>query len=113
MTPAAALLLCGAIGCDVSAAVSLKLAEGFTRPVPSVVVVVGYIGSVVFLGLAIDRGLDIGIGYALWSAAGTTLVALAGAVFFRERLGIVALVGIAFIVVGAILVNLGTAHLDA
>ncbi|WP_045824297.1 hypothetical protein [Williamsia herbipolensis] len=64
MTPAAALLLCGAIGCDVS-------------------------------------------------AAGTTLVAIAGAVFFRERLGLVALVGIAFIVVGAILVNLGTAHIDA
>src|SRR5438105_2566144 len=61
--------LAGAISLEVVATLNLKLSEGFTRFWPSVVVVLGYIGSFSLLGATLKK-IDVGTVYAIWSGAG-------------------------------------------
>lgn len=82
----------------------LKSAEGFTRLVPSVVVVVSYVVAFFFLGLAL-RTLPVGIAYAIWAGVGVALIALAGYVFFGQRLDVPAIAGMALIVAGVVVIN--------
>ncbi|MGF7122831.1 DMT family transporter [Rhodococcus sp. AG1013] len=100
-------LLAGAIACEVVATLSLKAADGFSRLAPSVIVVIGYAMAFALLGFALQRGLDVGVGYAIWSAVGTTVVALLGVLVFRESLSLTAIAGIALIIAGVVLVDLG------
>jgi small multidrug resistance pump len=102
------LLLMGAIGTEIVATLSLKASDGFSRLPPSILVVVGYISSFTLLGLALNRGLPVGLGYAIWAAVGTTAVAILGALFFGESLSTMAIVGIVLIVAGVGLLNLGS-----
>jgi small multidrug resistance pump len=104
------VLLIGAIVCEIVATMSLKVSEGFSKLSPSILVVIGYVCSFTLLGLALNRGLPISVGYAIWAAAGTTVVAILGVVFFRESLSGMALAGIALIIVGVALLNLGNSH---
>ncbi|MDI9948067.1 MULTISPECIES: DMT family transporter [Rhodococcus] len=102
------VLLAGAIVCEIVATLSLKVSEGFSKLPPSLLVVIGYVCSFTLLGLALNRGLPVSVGYAIWAAAGTTIVAILGVVFFRESLSGVAIAGLALIVVGVGLLNLGS-----
>ncbi|MDV7354612.1 SMR family transporter [Rhodococcus oxybenzonivorans] len=102
------VLLAGAIVCEIVATLSLKVSEGFSKLPPSLLVVIGYVSSFTLLGLALNRGLPVSVGYAIWAAAGTTIVAILGVVFFRESLSGVAIAGLALIVVGVGLLNLGS-----
>ncbi|WP_342659775.1 Multidrug resistance protein EbrA [Rhodococcus ruber] len=102
------VLLAGAIVCEIVATLSLKVSEGFSRFGPSVLVVVGYVCSFTLLGLALNRGLPVSIGYAIWAAAGTTVVAVLGILLFGESLSGLAISGIVLIVVGVALLNLGS-----
>jgi small multidrug resistance pump len=102
------VLLAGAIVCEIVATLSLKVSEGFSKLPPSLLVVIGYVSSFTLLGLALNRGLPVSVGYAIWAAAGTTIVAILGVVFFRESLSGVAIAGLALIVVGVGLLNFGS-----
>ncbi|MDZ7789054.1 MAG: SMR family transporter [Xanthomonadales bacterium] len=82
----------------------LKSAEGFTRLVPSVVVVVSYIVAFFFLGLAL-KTLPVGIAYAIWAGVGVALIALVGYAFFGQRLDAPAILGMALIVAGVVVIN--------
>ena len=106
------ILLVGAIGTEIVATLSLKASEGFSKLPPSILVVVGYICSFTLLGLALNRGLPVSIGYAIWAAVGTTLVAILGVLFFGESLSTIAIIGIVLIVGGVGLLNLGS-HVSA
>jgi small multidrug resistance pump len=64
------ILLGCAILSEVSATISLKLSDGFSELVPSVVVVVGYIASFLLLARALKRGLPVGVAYGVWAPAG-------------------------------------------
>ncbi|GAA4779425.1 multidrug efflux SMR transporter Mmr [Actinomycetospora chlora] len=101
------LLLALAILSEVVATVSLKLSEGFTRLVPSVVVVVGYLLAFGLLSQALARGLGIGVAYGLWAAAGVALVAVAGTVLLGESLTWVQVGGIALVITGVLALELG------
>ncbi|MDH6283619.1 DMT family transporter [Prescottella agglutinans] len=101
-------LLAGAIACEIVATLSLKAADGFSRLLPSVIVVIGYASAFALLGFALQRGLSVGVGYAIWSAVGTTVVAILGVLFFKESLSLPAIAGIALIVVGVVLIELGS-----
>lgn len=101
-------LLAGAIACEIVATLSLKAADGFSRLLPSVIVVIGYASAFALLGFALQRGLNVGVGYAIWSALGTTVVAILGVLFFKESLSLPAIAGIALIVVGVVLIELGS-----
>lgn len=99
------LFLAGAIALEIAGTTSMKLSHGFSRPLPSVLLFVFYLGSIVALTLAL-RKIDVSIAYAIWSGVGTAAIALIGILFFREQVSAVKLVSIALIVLGVIGVNL-------
>ncbi len=101
-----------AILSEVVATTSLKFSEGFTKLVPSVVVVVGYGLSFYLLSITL-KVMPIGVAYAIWSGVGLILTVIAGVILFRETLDWARITGILFIVVGIILINViskSTAH---
>lgn len=104
------LLLVLAIVSEVSATVSLKLSEGFTRLVPSIIVVIGYLAAFGFLSQALKRGMSIAIAYGIWSAIGVAAVAAIGAMFLRESLTLIQLGGIVLVILGVLALELGRAH---
>ena len=97
-----------AIALEVSATLSLRAAEGFTHPLWLIVVVLGYSGSLWLLSVVLDRGMAVGVAYGIWSAIGVVLTAVLGTVLFGELLGPVQIVGVGVIVVGVLLVELGS-----
>lgn len=104
------LFLAGAIITEVIATTALKLSEGFSRPVPSIVVVVGYLAAFGLLSQALVRGMAIGVAYGVWAAVGVALVAVVGAVLFGEGMTAVQLGGIALVIAGVLALELGAAH---
>ncbi|QIS19299.1 DMT family transporter [Nocardia terpenica] len=104
------LLLGLAIVSEVTATVSLKVSEGFSKAVPSVIVVVGYAAAFYFLSQALKRGMSIGVAYGVWSAIGVAAVATIGALFLGERLTLVQVGGIGLVILGVLALELGGAH---
>ena len=96
-----------AIVLEVMATLSLRASEGFSKLGYSVLVVLGYAGAFVALNLVLRRGLPIGIAYGIWAAVGVALVALLGKLFFDDPLTPLIGVGIALIIGGVLLVELG------
>jgi small multidrug resistance pump len=99
------LYLSVAIAAEVTGTSFLKSSEGFTRPGPSAVVVIGYLVSFYFLSLTLNT-MPVGIAYAVWAGAGVALITLIGWVFFAQSLDVAAIIGIALIVVGVMVINL-------
>ena len=84
---------------EVSWAIGLKLSEGFTKPVCSVVTVVCMIASFYFLSIAL-KNLPLGTAYAIWTGIGTIGTVILGVIFFKEPITVMRIVCIAFIVFG-------------
>ncbi|MGN6300875.1 MAG: DMT family transporter [Angustibacter sp.] len=95
------LLLSLAIGTEIAATVSLKASEGFTRLVPSIIVVVGYVASFALLARAL-RTIEVGVAYAIWSAVGTAAVAVLGILLFGESATLAKAFWIGVIIVGVV-----------
>lgn len=102
------LLLLGAVICEVIATTALKLSEGFTRPLPLVVVAVGYGLSFFLLSLTL-KTIPMGIAYGIWSGVGIVLISVIGWVWFRQGLDLAALIGLALILAGVLVINLFSA----
>ena len=68
---------------EVGWAIGLKYAEGFTRPIPSILTLVSMVVSVVLLGIAL-RELPVGTGYAVWTGIGSVGTAILGIVLFGD-----------------------------
>lgn len=104
-------LLAIAICSEVIGTLSLKASEGFTRPIPSIIVVVTYGLAFYFLSLTL-KTIPVGIAYAVWSGIGVTLVALIGWLAFGQKLDFAAVAGMALIIAGVVVLNLfsGTAQ---
>ncbi len=98
------LYLIVAICAEVAGTTALKASEGFTRLAPSAVVVVTYGIAFFFLSLTL-RTIPVGIAYAIWSGVGMVLIALIGWVIHGQALDFPAILGIAFIIVGVVLVQ--------
>jgi small multidrug resistance pump len=99
------LFLAIAIISEITATSSLKASAGFTRVIPSIVVVIGYALSFYFLSLTL-KVIPIGIAYAIWAGLGIVLLAIVGWVFYDQQLDTAALVGMSFIVAGVVIMNL-------
>lgn len=99
------LFLAVAIVSEVVATSALKSSEGFTRLVPSLLVAVGYGLAFYFLSLAL-KSIPLGVAYAVWAGLGIVLVALAAWVVFGQKLDAWAFVGMGFIIVGVLILNL-------
>ncbi|WP_445190319.1 DMT family transporter [Pseudonocardia sp. Cha107L01] len=101
------VLLAGAILSEVTATISLRLSEGFSKAIPSTVVVVGYLLSFVLLAQVLKRGLSVGVAYGIWAAVGVSLVALIGAVFLGESLTWIQVGGLVLVIAGVVAVQSG------
>jgi small multidrug resistance pump len=99
------LYLAIAIVAEVIGTSTLKSTHNFTRLVPSLVVAACYITSFLLLSELV-KWMPVGIVYAIWSGAGIVLVTIVAAIWLKQPLDLPALVGIAFIVVGVVIVNL-------
>lgn len=99
------LLLTVAIVSEVIATSALKASEGFTRLVPSCIVVVGYGVAFYFLSLAL-KSLPVGIAYAAWAGLGIVLVSAVAWIIYGEKLDAWAFVGIGLILSGIMVLNL-------
>lgn len=93
-----------AILSEVVATSALKATEGFTRGMPSLVVVVGYVCAFFFLSLTL-RVIPLGVAYAVWSGIGLALVSLVGWLVYHQPLDAAALAGIGLIVAGVVVLN--------
>lgn len=99
-----------AITAEVAGTISLKLSEGFSRLVPSVVVVVGYLLAFYALSQALTRGLPVGVAYGIWAATGVAAIAVIGAVFLGESLTWVQVGGIGLVIAGVLALEVGGSH---
>lgn len=93
-----------AILAEVAATSCLRASAGFTKPLPSAVVVGGYVVAIWFLALAL-KVIPVGVGYAIWSGVGVTLLAGIGWLFLGQKLDLPALLGIGLIVAGVVVLN--------
>lgn len=93
-----------AIVAEVIATSSLKAAEGFTKLGPSLMVIVGYMAAFFLLSLVL-RHMTVGIAYAIWSGVGIILLALVGAIAFREMPDTPAIIGMGLIIAGVIVIH--------
>ena len=93
-----------AIISEVAATSFLKSSEGFTKLVPSVIVVVGYCLAFYFLSLTLEE-IPIGVAYAVWSGVGIAALAVVSVVFFDQKLDIAGIVGFALIILGVIVLR--------
>ena len=100
-----ALILFFAVLSEVIATTSLKFSEGFTKLVPSIIVVVGYGLSFYLLSMTL-KVMPIGIAYALWSGIGITLTVLLGKIIWNESLDWARVTGIILIIIGTLVINL-------
>ncbi len=93
-----------AIVAEVVGTSSLKACEGFTRLVPSLLVVAGYGLSFFFLSIAVQT-IPLGIAYAIWSGLGSVLIVLVGWTVLKQPIGAGAILGIALIITGCVVLN--------
>ena len=93
-----------AIGLEVSGTTCMKLSQGSAKLVPTVLIFVFYLLSIVSLTLAV-RHIDISVSYAVWSGLGTALIALIGIAWFGESLTVVKAIALGMIIVGVAAVH--------
>lgn len=94
-----------AILCEVFATSFLKVADGFTRPLPSLAVAVGYGLAFYCLSMAL-RTMPVGVAYAIWCGVGIVLITAIAWIAYDQRLDASALAAIALILIGTLMLNL-------
>jgi small multidrug resistance pump len=100
------LFLAGSILTEVAATLALRVASRGRRRWYAAVAT-GYLLAFTGLSLTLRHGMDLGVAYGTWSATGVALTALAGRVLFREPLTWLMALGVALIVGGVLLIELG------
>jgi len=83
----------------------LKSTEEFTKTVPSVIVIVCYLLSFWLLTLTL-REMAVGVMYAIWSGLGIVLVAAVAAIYYKQVPDLAAMVGMALIIAGVLVIHL-------
>lgn len=99
------LFLAAAILLEVAGTVSMKLSEGFTRLLPSIMLFVFYAASFTALTFSLKK-IDLSIAYTVWAGVGTALIALVGILYFREPVTMMKSVSICLIIIGVAGLNL-------
>lgn len=99
------LYLAVAIISEVIATMALKYSDGFTRVVPSIIVLIGYSCAFFFLSIVL-RQLPVGITYAIWAGLGIVLTTLASNLLLNQKLDAAAFAGMGLIITGVCIINL-------
>lgn len=98
------LYLLIAVIAEVIATSALNASKGFTQLIPSTITCIGYLIAIYFLALTM-KSIPMGITYALWSGAGIVLISTIGWLVFKQHLDSAAMIGLAFILVGIVIIN--------
>jgi small multidrug resistance pump len=98
------LYLALAIVSEVIGSSFIKASDGFTKAAPAVVVVVTYLIIFYFLSIAL-RGIQLGLAYAIWAGVGIVLTSLVSVFIFKQSIDFPAIVGIALIISGVVIIN--------
>jgi small multidrug resistance pump len=99
-------LLTGAIVSEVTAILALRAFQD--HPAWLVVTLIGYPVSFVLLTLVLRAGMPIGVAYGIWGAIGTAATAVLASVIFGDPFTWAIVLGIGFIIIGVLLVELGS-----
>lgn len=99
------LCLAIAITAEVIATTSMKALDGFSRPLPLLLVVAGYSLSFWMLSLVV-KTIPVGIAYAIWAGLGIVLVSVAAAAIYQQKLDLPAVLGMVLIVAGVVVIQL-------
>lgn len=109
--PAYAVLALAIMG-EVIATTALKASGGFTKLVPSIIVLLGYGAAFVLLSQVLDR-IPVGIAYAVWAGGGIVLIAALAWIVYGQRPDFWGFAGMGLILAGVLVLNLlskTTAH---
>ena len=98
------LILIVAIIFEVIGTAALKSSEGGTRLIPSVIMAISY-GVAIFLLSIVLKTIPMGIGYGIWSGVGIILITIVGWFFYQQQIDIAALIGIGFICIGVVIIQ--------
>ena len=99
------LILFIAIVAEVIATSALKSSEGFTKPIASIVVVLGYMIAFYCLSLTL-KTIPVGIAYAVWSGVGIVLITTVAWIVFDQKLDVWGIIGIVLIMSSVLILNL-------
>ena len=105
MSPVTWAALLAAIACEVAGTSLLQASQQFTRPWPTAGTAVCYGLDFYLLSVTLKQ-MPVGIAYAIWSGLGVVAISLIGAVAFRQRLDAPAMLGLALIVGGVVVIQL-------
>lgn len=94
-----------AIILEVAGTTNMKLSQGFTNILPSILIFVFYGLSFIFLTMALKK-IDVSLAYAIWAGLGTALIAAIGFIYFKEVVTGIKLISIALIVIEVEVVGL-------
>lgn len=103
------VLLAGAIAAEVAATTAMKYSDGFSKLWPSLATLLGYVIAFALLAQTL-KTVSVGTAYAIWAGVGTAVIAGIGMMFLGEGLSAAKVAGIALIIGGVVLLNLGGAH---
>lgn len=84
---------------EISWAIGMKMSNGFTHPLISVLTIVGMVASFYFLSLAL-KNIPLGTAYAVWTGIGTMGTVILGIILFKEPSTVMRLVCIFLILTG-------------
>ncbi|AJC59184.1 MULTISPECIES: multidrug efflux SMR transporter [Streptomyces] len=101
--------LAGAILSEILATTSMKYSHGFSRLWPSLGTAVGYVVAFALLAQTL-KSMSVGTAYAIWSGAGTAVIAAIGMVFLGESTSALKVLGVLLVIAGVVVLNLDGAH---
>ena len=96
------LLLFVAIGFEVAGTTCMKLSEGFSKLVPSVLIFVFYGISFAVFAMALKKSINLSAAYAIWCGIGISLIAAIGILYFKEPVTVLKMASIALIIAGVV-----------
>lgn len=102
------VLLSIAIFAEILGTLSLKASDGLSKLWPSLGVLVGYAMAFTLMAMSLKK-LDVGVTYAIWSGVGIVGAAIGGLIFFDQQLSKMTILGMAIIIAGVVVMNLGGA----
>lgn len=106
------VLLGISIACEVTATISMKMAEGFTVLGPSIVTIAGYLASFILLVRILEH-MPLGLVYGIWGGVGSALTMLVGVLVWHDPFTPLTALGLGLVVVGVYFLNTGTDELEA
>ena len=89
--------------------VLLKETDGFTKPLPSALVLLGHLAAFMFLGQAMKE-MPIGIVHALWAGLAIITVTLLSTVIYRQHMELTTWIGMVLVAIGIAVINLSQGH---